>query len=65
MKEKPLPGVKYQRDISLYPESNENVLQFEHNNVALKFFKGHKATPCKAASRFVCMVYISGTTTVA
>jgi ATP-dependent DNA helicase RecQ len=43
MEGKPLPGVAYQQDMTLYPEPNEIVLQFGHKDVVLDFFKGRKA----------------------
>lgn len=43
MEGKPLLGVSYQQDMTLYPEPNEIVLQFGHKDVVLDFFKGRKA----------------------
>jgi len=43
MEGKPLPGVAYQQDMTLYPEPNEIVLQLGHKDVVLDFFKGKKA----------------------
>lgn len=43
MEGKPLPGVKYQQDMTLYPEPSEIVLQFGHKDVVLDFFKGRKS----------------------
>jgi ATP-dependent DNA helicase RecQ len=43
MEGKPLPGVDYQQDMTLYPEPNEIILQFGHKDVVLDFFKGRKA----------------------
>lgn len=43
MEGKPMDGVKYQQDMTLYPEPNEIVLQFGHKDVVLDFFKGRKA----------------------
>lgn len=43
MEGKPLPGVQYQQDMTIYPEPNEIVLQLGHRDVVLNFFKDKKA----------------------
>jgi ATP-dependent DNA helicase RecQ len=43
MEGKPLDGVSYQQDMTLYPEPNGIVLQLGHKDVVLDFFKDRKA----------------------
>ena len=43
MEGKPLSGVQYQQDMTIYPEPNEIVLQLGHRDVVLNFFKDKKA----------------------
>ncbi|MBQ8620808.1 MAG: RecQ family ATP-dependent DNA helicase [Oscillospiraceae bacterium] len=43
MEGKPVTGVQYRQDMTLYPEPNEIVLQLGHKDVVLDFFKNRKA----------------------